>query len=94
MQLDLLPDFHRQRRGREASFQQFDGLGDTGVVKLDAQRLGALLTLPVAALEAGLGLGRGGAEQPALAISNARESVSWVGNMSPTLASGGQAAAA
>jgi hypothetical protein len=57
VQLDLLPDVHRQRGSRKARLQQRGRLGHAGVVELDAQRLRPLLARPVAALETGLRLG-------------------------------------
>ena len=92
VQLDLLPDVHRQLAGLELALQPLGRLVDALVVELDALALGPLLAVPVGRLEARLRRGAGLAEQPVvaveavehrLAMSKARASVKPCGNIGP-----------
>ena len=68
VQLDLLPHVGRQCGCGELARQAVAGFIDAQVVELDAFTLGALLAMPVGALEARLGLARGLAEQAVMAV--------------------------
>ena len=68
VQLDLLPDLHRQVFSLEVTLQSLISLLHTQVIELDPLTLRALLTMPVGLLKAKLGLGTGFSEQPVVAI--------------------------
>ena len=67
-QLDLLPDFHRQRIGGKLGQQPGLGFLHTLVVELDPLTRRLLLPVPVGSLEALLGCTVGFAEQPVMAV--------------------------
>ena len=68
VQLDLLPDLHRQRRRLELVLQPLGRLGDAPLVVGDALRLRLLLAVPVGGLEARLRLGARLAKEPVVAV--------------------------
>ena len=68
VELDLLPDLHRQRRRLELVLQPLGRLGDAPLVVGDALRLRLLLAVPVGRLEARLRLRARLAEQPVVAV--------------------------
>jgi hypothetical protein len=68
VQLGLLPSVHRQLVAVELPPQALHRFVHAQVVELDALRLRFLLAVPVGGLEAALGLLRGLAEQPVVAV--------------------------